>query len=216
MLSWHYITQSFDPAKYHIAASSLILATYKRFRNTRVFCSFQTSHKSLTAWVTCHSLGLTSWSQATPLGHDQNLIVKRHLKRRWAADSWAWLQNLWKSQFCQPRRSSLYAVQTLFWRTDEAKKKKKHFGVSQSLRTVGAWLRKWGPQIAYCSARTMNKNHCWLASISNWPVLVLSYASSSFPIFSSFEFLYHFNYCVFSFSFILHIHIFESKRVRES
>jgi hypothetical protein len=34
-------------------------------------------------------------------------IVNRHLKRRWEADSWTWLQSLYLPQFCHPLLSQL-------------------------------------------------------------------------------------------------------------
>ena len=78
-------------------------------------------HQSLTVANTCQSPGHTSCSPNQSFRADQIRTEKRHLKNRWAALSWTWLQSLQSPQFCQPLRSSLSAVQTRFWRINQAK-----------------------------------------------------------------------------------------------
>ena len=107
------ILKCFAPTKPHILTSSLISATImllviEWFRNTLAFLLFQISqemsmasdimgflegvfllttslHQSLTVLMDCQAFGITSCSPNQSFTSAQTRVVKRHLKRRWAA-----------------------------------------------------------------------------------------------------------------------------------
>jgi hypothetical protein len=71
-------------------------------------------HQSLTFLLECQALGSTSWSPSQLFTLDQTRMVNQHLKSKWEADSWTWLQSLHLSQLGHPLFWITSTVQTLF------------------------------------------------------------------------------------------------------
>jgi hypothetical protein len=74
-------------------------------------------------------------------------MVNRHLKRRCEAVSCVWLQILQLPQLGHPLFSSLSAIQTLFWMTNQAKSL--HFGGAHNFQTKDGMEELACPQKNY-------------------------------------------------------------------
>ena len=129
--------------KTHEFLSFQISHLTKRSKENRAFLSFELlwrtpSHQVFTVSKCCQRSALT-WRPSQETTSFQNQRENQHLKRRWAVDSYTWLQRGHQSQFGHSQHCSLFAVQIPFWVTIQVK----NLYIWEMPKPFRPWIRSW-------------------------------------------------------------------------
>jgi hypothetical protein len=134
--------------------------SYESLRSTKCWV--------LTECTTSHARCWISKSPSHSLIQDQMCTEKRHLNRRWTADSCTWLQSLDRPQFCHPLRLSLSAVHTRFCIINQ--ENILQFGGAHDFETnigIAASLMRFAPENCIYKPRMPSRYHlCQTSQIS--------------------------------------------------